>query len=351
MTSPISIAGRAIGSGHPTYMIAELSANHRQDLGLALRIVEAAASAGADAIKVQTYTPDTITLACDNEYFRISGTLWDGRTLHDLYREAFMPWEWHAALKEKAASLGLHFFSSPFDATAVDYLDELGVPAFKIASFETVDLPLLRRVAITGKPIIMSTGMADLAEIDEAVQTLRAAGAAGLVLLRCNSAYPAPPDEMHLRSIPHLSQAFDVPVGLSDHTLDSAVAVAAVALGACVIEKHLTLARADGGPDSAFSLEPHEFAAMVRDVRTAERALGGVAYAQSPAEAKSRPFRRSLFVVKDVEQGEILTPESVRSIRPGHGLHTRHYEEVIGSRARVKIARGTPVSWELIEPR
>lgn len=347
----ITIEGREIGPGHPAYVIAELSANHGQRLEQALRIVEAAADAGADAIKLQTYTPDTLTIDAANDYFRISGTLWDGRTLHDLYREAFMPWEWHAPLRKAAAGRGLQLFSTPFDHTAVEFLEALEMPAYKIASFEMVDLPLLRRVAVTGKPIIMSTGMADLAEIDEAVQTLRSAGAAGLVLLRCNSAYPAPPDEMHLRSIPHLSQAFDVPVGLSDHTLDSAVAVAAVALGACVIEKHLTLARADGGPDSAFSLEPHEFAAMVRDVRTAERALGGVAYAQSPAEAKSRPFRRSLFVVKDVEQGEILTPESVRSIRPGHGLHTRHYEEVIGSRARVKIARGTPVSWDLIEPR
>lgn len=347
----ITIEGREIGPGHPAYVIAELSANHGQRLEQALRIVEAAADAGADAIKLQTYTPDTLTIDAANDYFRISGTLWDGRTLHDLYREAFMPWEWHAPLRKAAAGRGLQLFSTPFDHTAVEFLEALEMPAYKIASFEMVDLPLLRRVAATGKPIIMSTGMADLAEIDEAVQTLRAAGAAGLVLLRCNSAYPAPPDEMHLRSIPHLSQAFDVPVGLSDHTLDSAVAVAAVALGACVIEKHLTLARADGGPDSAFSLEPHEFAAMVRDVRTAERALGGVAYAQSPAEAKSRPFRRSLFVVKDVEQGEILTPESVRSIRPGHGLHTRHYDEVVGSRARVKIARGTPVSWDLIEPR
>lgn len=347
MTS-ITLQDRHIGPGHPAYVIAELSANHGQRLEHALKIVEAAADAGADAIKLQTYTPDTLTIDATTEYFKISGTLWDGRTLHDLYREAFMPWEWHVPLREAAARRGLHLFSTPFDHSAVAFLEALEMPAYKIASFEMVDLPLLRRVAATGKPVIMSTGMADLSEIDEAVQTLRGAGAAGLVLLRCNSAYPAPPDEMHLRSIPHLSSAFDVPVGLSDHTLESAVAIAAVALGACVIEKHLTLSRADGGPDAPFSLEPHEFAAMVRDVRIAERALGGVAYASSPAEAKSRPFRRSLFIVKDVEAGEILTAEHVRSIRPGHGLHTRHYEDVIGSRARVRIARGTPVSWDLL---
>jgi pseudaminic acid synthase len=347
--STITIADRAIGAGHPAYIIAEMSANHSRDFNHALRIVEAAAAAGADAIKLQTYTADTLTIACSNEYFQIRGTQWSGRTLHDLYQEAYTPWEWHAPLKEAAQRLGLHFFSTPFDSSAIDFLDSLGVPAFKIASFELVDIPLLRQVAQRGKPVIASTGMATFDEVAEAMTALRHAGAREIALLKCTSGYPAKPDEMHLRTIPDLSRAFDVPVGLSDHTLGTPVPVAAVALGASIIEKHLTLARADGGPDSAFSLEPDEFRQMVDAVRTAERALGSVHYGASPDEAASRAFRRSLFVVKDVSAGEAFTPDNVRSIRPGHGMHPRHFDEVLQCRAAQDIARGTPLAWPMID--
>lgn len=345
---PIHISGRAIGPGCPAYIIAELSANHAQQLDRAIRLIEAAKEARADAVKLQTYTPDTLTIDCDNKYFRIEGLLWAGRTLHDLYGEAYTPWEWHGRLKEVATDLGLTLFSSPFDATAVEFLEQLGVPAYKIASFEAIDLPLLRLVASTGKPVIMSTGMATLSEIHEAVQTMRAAGAADIALLKCNSAYPATPDDMNLRTIPHLASAFGVVAGLSDHTLDPAVPVAAVAVGAAIIEKHLILSRADGGPDSAFSLEPEEFAAMVRSVRVAERALGDVSYGCTEREAASRTYRRSLFVVRDMNAGEVFTPDNVRAIRPGHGLHTRHLPDVLGGRARRAIARGTPLDWSLI---
>lgn len=344
------IAGRPVGPGHPVYVIAEMSANHNRDLDAAIELVHAARDAGADAVKVQTYTPDTITLKSDRDPFRIAGgTLWDGKVLWDLYKEAYMPWEWQPRLKEEAERLGLHFFSTPFDFTAVDFLEELEVPAYKIASFELVDLPLIRKVAATGKPLILSTGMATVSEIEEAVAVARDAGAEQIALLRTNSAYPAPPDEMDLRTIPHMAEMFGVPVGLSDHTLGIAVPVAAAAMGAALIEKHLTLSRSVPGPDSAFSLEPQEFKEMVEAVRAAERALGGVRYGPTPKEQASRVFRRSLFVVKDVRAGEPLTPENVRSIRPAHGLHTRHYDEVLGKRARVDIAAGTPLSWDLIE--
>lgn len=344
------IAGRPVGPGHPVYVIAEMSANHNRDIDAAIELVHAAKDAGADAVKVQTYTPDTITLKSDRDPFRIAGgTLWDGKVLWDLYKEAYMPWEWQPRLKEEAERLGLHFFSTPFDFTAVDFLEELEVPAYKIASFELVDLPLIRKVAATGKPLILSTGMATVSEIEEAVAVARDAGAEQIALLRTNSAYPAPPDEMDLRTIPHMAEMFGVPVGLSDHTLGIAVPVVAAAMGAALIEKHLTLSRSVPGPDSAFSLEPQEFKEMVEAVRTAERALGGVRYGPTPKEQASRVFRRSLFVVKDVRAGEPLTPENVRSIRPAHGLHTRHYDEVLGKRARVDIAAGTPLSWDLIE--
>lgn len=345
----IEINGRRIGPGYPTYIIAEMSANHGQNLDEAIRIIRAAKEAGADAIKLQTYTPDTLTINCDNEYFRIQGgTLWDSRNLYELYGEAYTPWEWHAQLMAAANDLGMDLFSTPFDETAVDFLAEIGVPAYKVASFENVDLPLLRKIASKGKPIIMSTGMATLAEIDEAVRTIREAGGDQLALLKCTSAYPATPDEMNLRTIPNMAEGFDLPVGLSDHTMDVAVPVASVALGACIIEKHFTISRAVPGPDSTFSLEPHEFRAMVDSVRIAEQALGTVHYGVSQREAKSRIFRRSLFVVQDVRAGELLTEANVRSIRPGHGLHTRHLPEVIGRRAARDIARGTPVSWDLI---
>ena len=344
----VTIDGRPIGTGQPTFIVAEISANHGQRMDDAVRLIEAAKGAGADAVKVQTYTADTLTIDCDNEYFRIKGTLWADRTLHGLYREAFMPWEWHAPLQQRARELGITFFSTPFDFSAVDLLESLDVPAYKIASFELVDLPLLRRVAQTGKPVIASTGMATLGEIDEAVQTLRTAGAMQIALLKCCSAYPAPAVAMNLQTIPHLSTAFGVPAGLSDHTLGIAVPVAAVALGARIIEKHFTLSRAVPTPDSAFSLEPTEFAAMVDVVRTAERAVGGVSYTATHEEAAMRVFRRSLFVVRDTQAGERFTNENVRAIRPGYGLHTRHLDQVLGCRASRDIARGTPLSWDLI---
>lgn len=344
----IRIDGRLISPGLPSYIVAEVSANHNQCFERAVETIKAAKEAGADAVKLQTYTPDTMTIRSDNEYFKIKGTLWDKRTLYDLYSEAYTPWEWHSRLKEVAEELGLQLFSTPFDISAVDFLEELGVPAYKVASFEIVDLPLLRRIGRTGKPVILSTGMATLAEIDEAVRTLREAGATQIALLKCTSAYPSPPEDMNLRTIPHLREAFGVPVGLSDHTLGIAVPVAAATLGACIIEKHFTLSRADGGPDSAFSLEPKEFRAMVEAVRTVERALGAVRYGPTEHESESLPFRRSLFVVKDVKAGEPFTEDNVRSIRPAYGLHPRYLDVVLGRRASRDIPAGTPLSWELV---
>jgi len=317
MGNVIEINGRRLGVGEPVYVVAELSANHNQSFDRAVALLHRAKEAGADAVKLQTYTPDTLTIDCDNDCFRIKGTRWDGRRLYDLYSEAYTPWEWQPELKKIAGDLGLDLFSSPFDGTAVDFLEEMGVPAYKIASFEIVDLPLIRKVARTGKPIIMSTGMATMNEIEEAVVTAREAGVEQLALLKCTSAYPAPPEEMNLRTIPHLRERFGVPVGLSDHTLGMAVPVAAVALGACIVEKHLTLSRTDPGPDSAFSMEPDEFKAMVEAVRTAEKAMGEVHYGASGREEASRILRRSLFVVKDIRAGEELTGDNVRSIRPG----------------------------------
>ncbi len=348
MPAHIKIDSRFVGPGYPTYVIAEMSANHNQDFDQAVEIIGAAKEAGADAVKLQTYTPDTMTIDCDNEYFQIRGTLWDGRTLYDLYGQAYTPWDWQPRLKEVANELGLDLFSTPFDETAVDFLEAMNVPAYKIASFENVDLPLLRRIAQTGKPIIMSTGMATLAEIDEAVRTLREAGNSQLALLKCTSAYPAPPEEINLRTIPHLAEAFSVPVGLSDHTLGMAIPAAAVALGACIIEKHFTLSRAMPGPDSAFSLEPHEFKRMVEAVRATEKALGTVRYGVSEHEAESRTFRRSLFVVRTMQAGEIFTAENVRSIRPGYGLHTRYLKDILGKRASRRIQRGTPLTWDMV---
>jgi pseudaminic acid synthase len=348
MNAYIEINSRRIGHGHPTYIVAELSANHGQDFGRAVNMLEAAKDSGANAVKLQTYTPDTLTIDCDNEHFRLKGTLWEGRSLYDLYSEAYTPWEWQPRLKDKADTLGLDLFSTPFDYSAVDFLETMDVPAYKIASFELVDLPLLRKIASTGKPIILSTGMATLAELDQAVQTLRAAGSDRLALLKCNSAYPAPAEEMNLRTIPHMASAFDVPVGLSDHTLGVATAVAAVALGACIIEKHFTLSRSDGGPDSVFSAEPHEFRVMVDAVRAAEKALGEVSYRATHHEQASRVFRRSLFVVHDVKAGELFTAENVRSIRPGSGLHPRYLDVVLGRRASKDIVRGTPLNWDLL---
>jgi pseudaminic acid synthase len=343
----MKIGRHPIGPGAPCYIIAEMSANHNQDFDQAVRILKAAKEAGANAVKLQTYTPDTITMDCDSDLFRIAkGSLWEGKNLYKLYGEAYTPWDWQPKLKAVAEELGLHCFSTPFDDTAVDFLERMNVPAHKIASFELVDTGLLRKVASTGKPVIMSTGMATLAEIDEAVRTLREAGCTQLALLKCTSAYPSPPDEMNLRTIPDLAARFGVPVGLSDHTLGISVPVAAVALGACIIEKHFTLNRSDGGPDSVFSLEPQEFKQMVQAIRTAEKALGRVSYELTLSEEASRVFRRSLFVVEDVKAGETFTEDNVRSIRPGHGMHTRHLSEVLGRKAVHDVKRGTPFKWE-----
>jgi N-acetylneuraminate synthase len=348
MDNLIQIGSRRIGPGEPTYVIAEMSANHGQSFEQAAEIVRAAKAAGADAIKLQTYTADTLTIDCHSEHFKIKGTIWEGRNLYELYREAQTPWEWQPKLKEISDQLGIACFSSPFDRTAVEFLEEMNVPAHKIASFELVDISLIEAVARTGKPVIMSTGMASLAEIAEAVMAFRTAGGTQLALLKCTSAYPSPPAEMNLRTIPHLSEAFQVPVGLSDHTLGTAVPVAAVALGASLIEKHLTLSRTADGPDSAFSLEPGEFRAMVDAVRMAEAALGIVTYELTEKERTSVAFRRSLFAVKDIAAGEIFTTNNVRSIRPGFGLAPKYLDTVLGKRAQSKIPRGTPLSWSLL---
>jgi pseudaminic acid synthase len=326
------------------YIIAELSANHNGSLDRARESVRAVAKTGADAVKLQTYTADTLTIDCDNEYFRISGgTLWDGRTLYDLYKEAYTPWEWHAELQKVAHECGLDLFSTPFDETAVDFLEELNVPCHKVASFELVDIPLLKIIGSTKKPVIMSTGMASEEEIQEALDALRSMGCPDVTLLKCTSAYPAKPEDANLNTIPDMAGKFGCKVGLSDHTLGIAVPVAAVALGACVIEKHFTLARADGGADSGFSLELEEFKAMVDAVRIAEDALGKIRYGGSLGDEKSKIFRRSLFVVKNIKNGEVFTPENVRSIRPGYGLAPKYYEEVIGREAACDVMRGTPL--------
>lgn len=347
MKSFVEISGRRIGPGHPTYIVAEMSGNHNQKFDEAVRIIEVAKEAGADAVKLQTYTPDTLTIDCDNEFFRIGGTPWEGQKLYELYGQAFTPWDWQPKLKEIANGKGLDLFSSPFDETAVDFLQGMNVPVYKIASFEIVDLPLIRKVAQTGKPVILSTGMATQGEIGDAVEILRQ-HSSPMVLLKCTSAYPALPEEMNLRTIPDIANTFQVPVGLSDHTMDVAVPVAAVALGACVIEKHLTLSRAVPGPDSAFSLEPKEFKGMVEAVRTAEKALGKVHYGVSEHEPESRSLRRSLFVVRDLKSGEKFTSETVRSIRPGHGLSTRYLGDILGRAASRDVKRGTPLTWDLV---
>ena len=346
-TAYLHINGRRIGPGQPVYLIAELSANHGHNFDQAVAIIRAAQAAGADAIKLQTYTPDTITLQSERSCFRVDGgTLWDGKSLYELYREAYTPWEWQPRLKQVANDLGLDFFSSAFDSTAVDFLQQIGVPLHKVASFELVDIPLIRKMAATGKPIIMSTGMATLEEIDEAVRAAQQAGATEIALLKCTSAYPAPPEEMHLRTIPELSSRFNVPAGLSDHTLGIAVPIAAVALGACIVEKHLTLSRAAGGPDAAFSLEPDEFKAMASAIRIAEKSLGEVKF-RAGAHETSR-FRRSLFVVKSVNRGDTFTADNIRSIRPANGLHTRFLGDVLGQKAACDIESGTPLRWELV---
>ncbi len=349
MSAAISIAGRQIGGGAPPYLVAELSANHLGSLDRALAIIEASARAGADAVKLQTYRADTITIDHDGPGFVLESGPWRGRKLFDLYREAHTPWEWHEALFAKGHACGVTVFSSPFDATAVDLLERLDAPVYKIASFEIVDLPLIERCAATGKPLIMSTGMASLAEIEEAVQAARRAGAVGIALLHCVSGYPTPAEEANLRTIQDMALRFDVPIGLSDHTMGTAVAVAGVAVGAVMIEKHVTLARADGGPDSGFSLEPDEFAAMAAACRAAHAALGQVDYALAPSEASTVTVRRSLYVVADIAAGEVLTERNVRSVRPGFGLAPKHYRAILGRRAKRALSRGTPLAWTDID--
>lgn len=348
MQSKFFINKRHIGEGTSVYIIAELSANHNQKFDNALELIKAAKDAGADAVKIQTYTPDTMTIDCENKFFKIGkGTIWEGKYLYDLYGEAYTPWEWHSELKQYANKLGLDFFSTPFDSTSVDFLEKLHVPAYKIASFEIVDIPLIRKIAQTGKPIILSTGMASVSEIDDAVQAIHEEGNNNIALLKCSSAYPALPEDMNLKTIPHMFALFGVPVGISDHTLGISVPVAAVALGACIVEKHLILSRSTLGPDSAFSLEPHEFKAMVDAIRATEKALGKVNYTVSDHEMASRVFRRSLFVVKDIKKGDIFTEENVRSIRPGYGLAPKYLRLIIGKKAKMDIKRGTPISIDL----
>lgn len=347
----IRLAGDAlhVGDGQPVAVIAELSGNHNGDKARAIALLRAAKAAGADAVKLQTYTADTITMDAPGPWFAINDGPWAGRRLHDLYAEASTPWAWHAELFAEAARLGLPCFSTPFDPTAVDFLESLGCPCYKVASFEVVDIPLLQRVAATRKPVIMSTGMASLAEIDLAVRTLRDGGCPGLVLLNCVSAYPAPPEAMHLGDIRRLAAAFACPAGLSDHTLDSTATVAAVALGAVLIEKHLTLARADGGPDAGFSLEPAEFAALVRAVRATEAAIRpSSGFGPGQADAGNIVFRKSLFAARDIAPGTRLTADDIRCIRPGHGLPPAQLPTVIGRSARVAIPRGTPLAWDLL---
>lgn len=347
--SYIDISSRKVGSGYPVYIVAELSANHRQQFEEAVKLIEAAKKAGSDAVKMQTYTPDTMTIESKAPQFQIDGgTPWDGKTEYELYTEAYMPWEWQPKLKKIADDLSIDLFSTPFDKTAVDFIEKINMPVYKVASFEMVDIPLIEYIASKGKPVIMSTGMATLAEIDEAVQAARGVGNSQIALLKCTSTYPALPEEMNLRAIPHLAEIFEVPIGFSDHTLDITVPVVAVALGACIIEKHLTLSRSLPSPDTAFSLEPDEFDTMVKAIRTAEKALGEKHYELSEQEAKRRIRRRSLFVVKDVKAGEIFTEENVRSIRPGYGLHPRHLQDVLGRHSVRDIKRGTPLVWDLI---
>ena len=347
--SIVSIASRKIGSNYPPYVIAELSGNHNGDINRAFEIMAVARQAGADAVKLQTYTADTITIDHDGPGFTIEGGLWGGKNLYQLYQEAYTPWEWHQALFEKGRELGITVFSTPFDATAVDFLEELGAPAYKIASFEMIDLVLVEKVAATGKPLIISTGMANAEEIEEAVCAARLGGCRDLILLHCVSGYPTPPEEANLRVIPVLSDRYKVPVGLSDHTQGVTTAITSIGKGASVIEKHVTLRRSDGGPDAAFSLEPEELDFLCREVKIAWSSLGSADFVRSQSEQQSLTFRRSLYVVRDVEAGDSFSDENVRSIRPGYGLAPKHFPEIVGRRAVCRIQRGTPLDWSLVK--
>lgn len=349
MNREIYIGSRRIAADSPTFIVAEMSANHLQDYDRAVRIIHAAKEAGADAIKLQTFTADTITFDSDAEPFQNrEGTLWDGTTLYQLYQEASLPWEWHPKLMEEAEKLGLLCFSSPFDFTAVDFMEELGMPAYKIASYEINDIPLIRRIAKLHKPMIFATGIARLEDIERALAVCHEEGNEDVILLKCVSGYPTPYEDVNLRTIPTLERTFDCIIGLSDHTMGWAVATGAIALGAKMVEKHLTLSRADGGPDGAFSMEPAEFKAMADNIRILEKALGSPAYRLTQVQQLERKDSRSLFVVKDVREGESFTAENVRSIRPGCGLHTMYYEEILGRKASCAIRKGTPLSWNLI---
>ena len=349
-SNEINIAGRAIGLGRTPFVIAEMSGNHNQSLERALKIVEAAAKTGAHALKIQTYTPDTMTLDLDEREFHISdpNSLWAGTSLYKLYGEAYTPWEWHKPIFDRCRELGMIGFSTPFDNTAVDFLETLNVPCYKIASFENTDLPLIRRVAATGKPLIISTGMATVAELDETVRAAREAGCKDLILLKCTSSYPATAENTNILTIPHLRELFDCEVGLSDHTMGVGVSVASVALGATVIEKHFTLNRADGGVDSAFSMEPYEMAQLVVETKRAWQALGKVSYGPIEAEKESIQFRRSLYVVQDLKAGDVLTRENLRAIRPGLGLPPKYLEQVLGKAVKQDVKRGTALAWSLL---
>lgn len=348
-STKINIAGRSIGSGHPPFIIAEMSGNHNQSLERALEIVEAAAKTGVHALKIQTYTPDTMTLDLDEREFHISdpNSLWTGTSLYKLYGEAYTPWEWHKPIFDRARELGMIPFSSPFDSTAVDLLESLDVPCYKIASFENTDLPLIRQVAATGKPLIISTGMATIAELDESVRAAREAGCKDLILLKCTSTYPATPQNTNLSTIPHMRELFGCEVGLSDHTMGVGVSVASVAFGATVIEKHFTLDRADGGVDSTFSMEPSEMAQLVVESERAWQARGGISYGPTEAEKKSLVFRRSLYIVKDMNAGDMLTEENVRAIRPGFGLPPKYLSQVLGRKVQQDLKRGTALTWDI----
>ncbi|MGH2371935.1 MAG: pseudaminic acid synthase [bacterium] len=351
MPEPVALGGSVLGGAAPPIVVAEMSGNHNGRLDRALEIVTAAARAGARALKLQTYAPDTMTLDVPDGDFIIADprSPWHGQTLYGLYREAHTPWEWHKLIFDRCRELGLLAFSAAFDATAVDFLERLDVPCHKIASFENTDLPLIRKAASTGKPLIISTGMATLGEIEEAVRTAHDAGCRDVILLKCTSSYPAAPDESHVRTIPHMRELFDCHVGLSDHTPGIGVGVAAVALGAVLVEKHLTLSRADGGVDAAFSLEPDEMRALVVEAERAWRALGGLRYGPTPGEQPSVVFRRSLYVAEDMAAGDVFTPRNLRIVRPGHGLPPKYYDVLLGKRVRKNVAKGTRVTWDLIE--
>lgn len=346
----LSIANRIIGLDNPVFIIAELSANHRQDINIAIESIKAMKKAGADAVKLQTYTPDTITIDCDNEYFQIKhGTIWDGVNLYDLYKEAYTPWEWHPILKKAAEEIGLVFFSTPFDNTAVDFLDKMDVPAYKVASLEITDIPLIEYIASKGKPVILSTGIAKLSDIENAIEACKRAGNEKIIILKCTTEYPTPLEDVNLKTIPNLAETFNQLIGLSDHSLGISVPIAAVCLGACVIEKHFILSKDLGGPDSSFSLDPQEFMAMVKSIREAEKAMGKVNYELSEKVLRSREFCRSLFVVKDMNAGEEFTTENVRSIRPGYGLKPKYINCVLNKKARHNIKKGSPLTWQLID--